>query len=52
MTVVTDRVATISVEVAFTLDLLALSRDLAFQQRVLAETKKLLIAYLRQYFPD
>lgn len=48
----TELLATISVEVASTLDLLALSGDRTFQQQVLAETKKLLIAYLRQYLPD
>ncbi|BAY50689.1 TetR family transcriptional regulator protein (plasmid) [Scytonema sp. HK-05] len=47
-----ELIATISVEVACTLDILALSRDRTFQNRVLAETKKLLIAYLQQYFPD
>lgn len=47
-----ELIATISVEVASALDILALSRDRAFQCQVLTETKKLLIAYLRQYFPD
>jgi AcrR family transcriptional regulator len=47
-----ELIATVSVEVACALDLLALSGDRAFQDRVLAETKKLLIAYLQQYFPD
>lgn len=47
-----ELLAAISVEVASTLDLLALSGDRAFQQQVLAETKKLLIAYLRPYLPD
>lgn len=47
-----DLIATITVEVASVLDILALSRDRAFQHQVLAETKKLLIAYLRQYLPD
>jgi AcrR family transcriptional regulator len=47
-----DLVATISVEVACSLDILAVSRDRTFQHQVLVETKKLLIAYLRQYFPD
>jgi AcrR family transcriptional regulator len=47
-----DLIATVSVEVACTLDLLAVSRDRTFQHQVLGETKKLLIAYLRQYFPD
>lgn len=45
-------IATISVEVACTLDILAVSRDRTFQHQVLGETKKLLIAYLREYFPD
>jgi AcrR family transcriptional regulator len=45
-------IATISVEVACALDILALSRDRTFQHQVLTETKKLLIAYLQQYFPD
>ena len=47
-----ELLATISVEVASALDILALSRDRAFQHQVLVETKKLLIAYLRQYIPD
>ena len=45
-------IATISVEVGCTLDILAVSRDRTFQCQVLGETKKLLIAYLRQYLPD
>jgi AcrR family transcriptional regulator len=45
-------IATISVEVACTLDILAVSRDRTFQHQVLGETKKLLIAYLRQYLPN
>jgi AcrR family transcriptional regulator len=45
-------IATISVEVACALDVLALSRDRDFRHQVLAETKQLLIAYLRQYIPD
>ncbi|RUS96617.1 hypothetical protein DSM106972_086400 [Dulcicalothrix desertica PCC 7102] len=47
-----ELIATVSVEVACSLDMLALSRDGAFQNRVLAETKQLLIAYLQRYFPD
>jgi AcrR family transcriptional regulator len=47
-----DLIATVSVEVACTLDILAVSRDSTFQHQVLGETKKLLIAYLRQYLPD
>lgn len=47
-----ELLATISVEVASALDILALSRDRTFQHRVLAETKKLLIAYLQQYLPN
>lgn len=47
-----ELLATISVEVASALDILAFSCDRAFQHQVLAETKKLLIAYLRQYIPD
>ena len=47
-----ELVATISVEVASALDLLALSRDRAFRSQVLLETEKLLIVYLRQYLPD
>jgi AcrR family transcriptional regulator len=47
-----ELIATVSVEVACALDILALSRDRAFQEQVLAETKSLLIAYLRQYFTD
>lgn len=45
-------IATISVEVACTLDILAVSRDRTFQHQVLTETKKLLIAYLGLYLPD
>jgi AcrR family transcriptional regulator len=41
--------AIISVEVASSLDILALSGDRAFQYQVLAETKKLLVAYLKLY---
>lgn len=44
-------IAIVSVEVACALDLLAVSRDRPFQQQVLSETKKLLIAYLKQYLP-
>lgn len=44
-----ELIATISVEVACTLDILAVSRDRTFQHQVLGETKKLLIAYLSQY---
>ena len=47
-----DLIATISVETACTLDILAVSRDQSFQQQVLEETKKLLIAYLKQYLPS
>jgi hypothetical protein len=39
--------ATISVEVASALEILSLGRDRTFQQQVLTETKKLLIAYLQ-----
>jgi AcrR family transcriptional regulator len=46
-----ELIATISVEVACTLDILAVSRDRTFQHQILGETKKLLIAYLRQYLP-
>lgn len=46
-----ELVSTICVEVACTLDILAVSRDRTFQNQVLTETKKLLIAYLRQYLP-
>jgi Tetracyclin repressor-like, C-terminal domain len=44
-----ELIAIIIVEVACTLDILAVSRDRTFQHQVLTETKKLLIAYLRQY---
>lgn len=44
-------IATISVEAACALDILAVSRDRSFQQQVLGETKKMLIAYLSQYLP-
>lgn len=47
-----DLIATVSVEVASVLEMLSLTRDSTFRHQVLAETKKLLIAYLRQYFPD
>ncbi|NDJ19505.1 TetR/AcrR family transcriptional regulator [Myxacorys almedinensis] len=47
----TKLLATISVEVASALDMLALSGNHTFQHQVLAETKKLLIVYLRQYIP-
>lgn len=47
-----ELLATICVEVASALDFLALSRDRAFQHHVLAETEKLLIAYLRPYLLD
>ncbi len=46
-----ELIATISVEVACALDILALSGDRDFQHRVLAETKQLTIAYLQHYFP-
>ncbi|NJK51756.1 MAG: TetR/AcrR family transcriptional regulator [Leptolyngbyaceae cyanobacterium SU_3_3] len=45
-------IATVSVEVGSVLEILSLTRDLSFRQQVLVETKKLLIAYLKQYFPD
>ena len=44
--------ATVCIEVASTLEILSLTRDSNFQHQVLAETKQLLISYLRQYFPD
>jgi AcrR family transcriptional regulator len=47
-----ELIATISVEVACALDLLAVSRDRTFQHQVLGETKKLLIAYLKQHLPN
>jgi len=47
-----DLLATVSVEVASALEILSLTRDSNFQHQVLTETKKLLISYLRQYFPD
>jgi AcrR family transcriptional regulator len=47
-----ELLATIIVEVTCALDILALSGDRDFQHRVLAETKRLSIAYLRPYFPD
>lgn len=47
-----ELIATISVEVACTLDILAVSRDRTFQHQVLTETKKLLIAYLGLYLPN
>lgn len=47
-----ELIATISVEAACALDILAVSRDRTFQHQVLGETKKLLIAYLKQYLPD
>lgn len=45
-------IAIVSVEVGSVLEILSLTRDLGFRQQVLVETKKLLIAYLKQYFPD
>jgi AcrR family transcriptional regulator len=47
-----ELIARIFIEVAWTLDLLALSSDLNFQKRVLVESKKLLLAYLQPYCPD
>jgi AcrR family transcriptional regulator len=47
-----ELLATICVEVASALDILALSGDRPFQRQVLAETKKLLIAYLRPYLSE
>jgi AcrR family transcriptional regulator len=47
-----ELIATISVEVACALDILAVSRDRTFQHQVLGETKKLLIAYLKQHLPN
>ncbi|MBD2773930.1 TetR/AcrR family transcriptional regulator [Iningainema tapete] len=47
-----ELLATVSVEVASAMEILSLTRDHHFQHQVLTETKKLLIAYLRQYFPD
>lgn len=46
-----DLIATVSVEVASVLEILSLTQDTSFRQQILVETKKLLIAYLRQYFP-
>lgn len=45
-------IATVSVEVGSVLEILSLTRDQGFQQQVLLETKKLLIAYLKPYFLD
>lgn len=45
-----DLLATVSVEVASTLEILALSRDAAFQKQILDETKTVLFAYLKPYF--
>jgi hypothetical protein len=45
-------IAIVSVEVGSVLEMISLTRDLSFQQQVLVEMKKLLIAYLKQYFPD
>lgn len=47
-----DLLAAVSVEVASALEILSLTRDRNFQQQVLTETKKLLIGYLQQYFPN
>lgn len=44
-------IATVSVEVASVLEILSLTRNPSFRKQVLAETKKLLIAYLKPYFP-
>ncbi|MBW4517023.1 MAG: TetR/AcrR family transcriptional regulator [Timaviella obliquedivisa GSE-PSE-MK23-08B] len=45
-------IATVSVEAASGLEIFSLTGDRHFRQQVLGETKKLLIMYLRQYFPD
>ena len=45
-------IAAVSVEVGSVLEILSLTRDQGFRQQVLVETKKLLIAYLKQYFSD
>ncbi len=37
---------------ACTFGILALSGERVFQHQVLAQTKQLLIAYLKPYFPD
>lgn len=47
-----ELIAAVCVEVASALEILSLTREQSFQQRILAETKSLLIGYLQQYFPD
>lgn len=47
-----DLIATVSVEAASVLEILSLTGDRNFRQQVLDETKKMLILYLKQYFPD
>jgi AcrR family transcriptional regulator len=47
-----ELLATISVEVASMLEMLALSGDQTFQHQVLSETKKLLVVYLQHYLPN
>lgn len=47
-----DLLALISVEAASSLEILSLTQDQAFQKRVLTETKKLLVAYLREPLGD
>ena len=47
-----ELLAAVTVEAASALEILSLTRDRNFQQQVLNETKKMLIIYLKQYFPD
>ncbi len=47
-----DLLAAVTVEVASALEIFSLTREGNFQQQVLAETKKMLILYLKQYFPN
>jgi AcrR family transcriptional regulator len=47
-----ELLATISVEVASMLEIFSLSGDRTFQHKVLTETKKILVVYLRQYLPE
>ena len=48
----TELLAAVTVEAASALEILSLTRNRNFQQQVLTETKKMLITYLKQYFPD
>ena len=48
----TELLAAVTVEAASALEILSLTRESNFQEQVLTETKKMLITYLKQYFPN